>query len=65
MKNLLAGYEPSSLLDKLLYLDTKLYLQDDILVKVDRASMACSPFKSAPLSWIMNWLTGLSNCRPA
>jgi asparagine synthase (glutamine-hydrolysing) len=26
----------------LLYLDAKMYLQDDVLVKVDRASMACS-----------------------
>jgi asparagine synthase (glutamine-hydrolysing) len=29
-------------LDTALYLDAKLYLQDDVLVKVDRASMACS-----------------------
>lgn len=29
-------------LGKLLYLDAKLYLQDGVLVKVDRASMACS-----------------------
>jgi asparagine synthase (glutamine-hydrolysing) len=29
-------------LGKLLYLDAKLYLQDEVLVKVDRASMACS-----------------------
>ena len=29
-------------LEKLLYLDAKLYLQDDVLVKVDRASMANS-----------------------
>ena len=29
-------------LNTALYLDAKLYLQDDVLVKVDRASMACS-----------------------
>jgi len=29
-------------LGKMLYLDAKLYLQDEVLVKVDRASMACS-----------------------
>lgn len=29
-------------LDRALYLDAKLYLQDDVLVKVDRAAMACS-----------------------
>ncbi len=29
-------------LGRLLYLDAKLYLQDGVLVKVDRASMACS-----------------------
>jgi len=29
-------------LGKVLYLDSKLYLQDEVLVKVDRASMACS-----------------------
>ncbi|MBE0467446.1 MAG: asparagine synthase (glutamine-hydrolyzing), partial [Candidatus Desulforudis sp.] len=36
-------------LDRALYLDSKLYLQDDILVKVDRASMACSLEVRAPL----------------
>jgi asparagine synthase (glutamine-hydrolysing) len=34
---------------KLLYLDLKMYLQDGILVKVDRASMACSLEVRAPL----------------
>jgi asparagine synthase (glutamine-hydrolysing) len=29
-------------LGKVMYLDSKLYLQDEVLVKVDRASMACS-----------------------
>jgi len=36
----LKGKAFSSELGKLLYLDTKLYLQDGVLVKVDRASMA-------------------------
>jgi asparagine synthase (glutamine-hydrolysing) len=37
------------LLGKLLYVDLKMYLQDGILVKVDRASMACSLEVRAPL----------------
>lgn len=36
-------------LSRLLYIDQKMYLQDDILVKVDRASMACSLEVRAPL----------------
>src|SRR5581483_5077382 len=35
-------------LSRALYLDTKMYLQDDILVKTDRASMACSLEVRAP-----------------
>lgn len=35
-------------LDDIIYLYCKLYLQDDILVKVDRASMACSLETRAP-----------------
>jgi len=59
------------LLGKLQYVDLKMYLQDDILVKVDRASMACSlevraPFldhhfveliASLPTSWKLRGLT--------
>src|SRR6185503_8926168 len=37
------------LLSRLLYVDLKMYLQDGILVKVDRASMACSLEVRAPL----------------
>jgi asparagine synthase (glutamine-hydrolysing) len=38
----LARYSPDDELDRLSYLDLKLYLQDDLLVKVDRMSMANS-----------------------
>ncbi|MDH4196648.1 MAG: asparagine synthase (glutamine-hydrolyzing) [Candidatus Aminicenantes bacterium] len=38
----LARYAPDDELDRLSYLDLKLYLQDDLLVKVDRMSMANS-----------------------
>lgn len=37
------------LLNQILYLDTKLYLEGDILPKVDRASMACSLEARVPL----------------
>jgi len=37
------------LIGRLLYVDLKMYLQDSILVKVDRASMACSLEVRAPL----------------
>ena len=40
LHNYLEGKQFSSELGKLLYLDTKLYLQEGVLVKVDRASMA-------------------------
>ncbi|MCP2621209.1 asparagine synthase (glutamine-hydrolyzing), partial [Candidatus Aminicenantes bacterium AC-334-E05] len=38
----LKNYKPENMLDRLAYLDIKLYLQDDLLVKVDRMSMANS-----------------------
>jgi len=37
------------MIERLIYLHCKFYLQDDILVKVDRASMACSLEARAPL----------------
>jgi len=40
LRDYLADKEDFSELEKLLYLDTKLYLQEGVLVKVDRASMA-------------------------
>jgi asparagine synthase (glutamine-hydrolysing) len=40
LHNYLRDKEFNSKLGKLLYLDTKLYLQDGVLAKVDRASMA-------------------------
>lgn len=41
--------QAESTINKILYLDMKMYLQDDILVKVDRASMANSLEVRAPL----------------
>ncbi len=38
----LKNHKPENMLDRLGYLDIKLYLQDDLLVKVDRMSMANS-----------------------
>lgn len=48
IENYLASCDAEDPLHKLLYLDAKLYLQDDILVKTDRASMACSLEVRAP-----------------
>ncbi len=45
----LKGYQGKGLLDKLLFLDTHVYMQDDILVKVDRMSMANSLEVRVPL----------------
>jgi len=61
VKNLLAGCTFCDLLDKVLYLDARLYLQDDILVKVDRASMACSLEVRAPILdyELVDWVTRL------
>lgn len=43
------GFPQSSLLSRMQYFDTKIYLPDDILVKVDRMSMAHSLETRAPL----------------
>ncbi|HOE63503.1 MAG TPA: asparagine synthase (glutamine-hydrolyzing) [Candidatus Sumerlaeota bacterium] len=50
-------------LDGIIYLYCKLYLQDDILVKVDRASMACSLEARAPFMDfnVVNLLCGFPN----
>lgn len=42
VRETLAGRAEDNVLEQVLYLDLKLYLQNDILVKVDRASMANS-----------------------
>jgi asparagine synthase (glutamine-hydrolysing) len=43
------GNAPAGGLSRLQYLDTKVYLPEDILTKVDRMSMACSLETRAPL----------------
>jgi asparagine synthase (glutamine-hydrolysing) len=47
-RRVLAAAPTSDRLEQLIYLYAKTYLQDDILVKVDRASMACSLEVRAP-----------------
>ncbi len=49
IKTYLSSTNANILLDRLLYLDMKLYLQEDILAKVDRASMANSLEVRPPL----------------
>lgn len=43
------GNAPATGLSRLQYLDTKVYMPEDILMKVDRMSMACSLETRAPL----------------
>jgi asparagine synthase (glutamine-hydrolysing) len=59
----LAGCLAPDLLDRAMYLDCKLYLQDDILVKVDRASMANSLEVRAPFLDVefVDFVTALPN----
>src|SRR5207237_7936583 len=42
LAQILEGARFDSTLAEMLYLDFRLYLEDDLLVKIDRASMACS-----------------------
>lgn len=42
LENLLRGAEFEDTLAQLLYIDFRTYLEDNLLVKIDRASMACS-----------------------
>lgn len=49
MKGFFDSCSSSDYLTKIQYVDTKLYLSEDILTKVDRASMLCSLETRAPL----------------
>ncbi len=42
LRRVLEGAQFEDTLAELLYLDYRMYLEDDLLVKIDRASMACS-----------------------
>lgn len=49
LAQLLSGVRVKHPMERVQYLDMKIYMSDDILVKVDRASMACSLEVRAPL----------------
>ena len=61
LNNFLCGKEFDSLLGELLFLDMKLYLQEGVLVKVDRASMANSLEVRVPFldHQFVDFVTGL------